>query len=92
MRKMWISEGNIGIFFGYWGFGWKVALPLGLLISLLGELRGVVQRDITTSAVITNEIIVQVKMPASIRAIKLQLIYCSVHVLVIVMAPMVMSS
>lgn len=70
-----------------------MALPLGLLISPLGELRGVGQRDITTATVVTDEVTVQVKiMLTSIRAIKLQLRHCSVHVLVIVMVPMVMSS
>lgn len=93
MRKIWISEANIGILGGYWGFGWKVALAPKLLISPLGELRGVGQRDITTATVITNEFTVQVKiMPTSMRVIKLQLRHCSVYGFVIVMAPMVMSS
>ncbi|XP_014117523.1 PREDICTED: sushi, nidogen and EGF-like domain-containing protein 1 [Pseudopodoces humilis] len=57
--------------------------------QVTGELRGVLQREITTAILITSEVTVQVKiMPTSIRAIKLQLRHCSVHVLVIVMAPM----
>lgn len=45
---------------------------LVLLVCLLGKLRGVVWRDITTATVTTNEVTVQVKMmPTSMRIIKL---------------------